>query len=80
MVEAMRARRNGNFARVRDLSSEYRVKYPSGGLHEEALALSIEAAVALGDADATRLASLYLQRYPQGRFRGQAQRALGSSR
>jgi hypothetical protein len=80
MVEAMRARRAGNLARVRELSSEYRVKYPNGGLHEEALALSIEAAAALGDADATRLAALYLQRYPQGRFRGQAQRALGSSR
>jgi hypothetical protein len=80
MVDAMRARRAGNFARVRDLSSEYRLKYPSGGLQEEALALSIEAAAALGDAEAYRLAALYLQRYPQGRFRGQAQRALASSR
>jgi hypothetical protein len=80
MVQAMRARRAGSFARVRELSSEYRLKYPNGGLHEEALALSIEAAVALGDADASRLAALYLQRYPSGRFRGQAQRALGSSR
>jgi len=80
MVEAMRARRAGNFTRARDLSSDYRLKYPSGALHEEALALSIEAAVALGEADASRLATLYLQRYPQGRFRGQAQRALASSR
>jgi hypothetical protein len=80
MVEAMRARRAGNFGRVRELSSEYRLKYPSGALHEEALALSIEAAAALGDADASRLAGLYLQRYPQGRFRGQAQRALGAAR
>ena len=80
MVEAMRARRAGNFARVRELSAEYRLKYPSGGLHEEALALSIEAAAALGESDASRLASLYLQRYPSGRFRSQAQRALGSSR
>jgi hypothetical protein len=80
MVEAMRARRAGNFARARDLSSEYRVKYPTGALHEEALALSIEAAAALGEPDASRLAAAYLQRYPQGRFRGQAQRALGSAR
>jgi hypothetical protein len=80
MVEAMRARRAGNFARVRELSSEYRLKYPSGGLHEEALALSIEAAAALGEAEGPRLAALYLQRYPNGRFRSQAQRALGSSR
>jgi hypothetical protein len=80
MVEAMRARRAGHFARVRELSSEYRLKYPNGGLHEEALALSIEAAAALGEADASRLAALYLQRYPSGRFRAQAQRALGSTR
>jgi hypothetical protein len=80
MVEAMRARRSGNFARVRELSAEYRLKYPSGGLSEEALALSIEAAAALGEADAPRLAALYLQRYPSGRFRVQAQRALGSTR
>jgi len=80
MVDAMRARRAGNFARVRELSSEYRLKFPSGGLHEEALALSIEAAAALGDSEAPRLAALYLQRYPSGRFRSQAQRALGSSR
>ena len=80
MVEAMRARRAGHFARVRELSSEYRLKYPNGGLNEEALALSIEAAAALGDAEASRLAALYLQRYPSGRFRAQAQRALGSSR
>ncbi|HMI87239.1 MAG TPA: hypothetical protein VK550_24275 [Polyangiaceae bacterium] len=80
MVEAMRARKTGNFARVRELSSEYRGKYPGGALNEEALALSIEAAAALGDADAPRLAAQYLQNYPQGRFRGQAQRALGASR
>jgi hypothetical protein len=80
MVEAMRARRAGHFARVRELSAEYRLKYPSGALQEEALALSIEAAAALGDPEASRLGALYMQRYPAGRFRGQAQRAVGSSR
>jgi hypothetical protein len=80
MVEAMRARRAGNFARARELASEYRLKYPNSALNEEALALSIEAAVALGEGDAYRLAALYLQRYPHGRFRGQAQRALATSR
>lgn len=80
MVEAMRARRAGNFARARELASEYRLKYPNSALNEEALALSIEAAVALGEGDVYRLAALYLQRYPQGRFRGQAQRALATSR
>jgi hypothetical protein len=80
MVEAMRERRAGNLARARELSSEYRLKYPGGALQEEALALSIEAAAALGDDEARRLATLYLQRYPSGRFRAQAQRVMGSSR
>ena len=80
MVEAMRERRTGNLARARELSSEYRLKYPGGALQEEALALSIEAAAALGDDDARRLSASYLQRYPQGRFRAQAQRVLATSR
>jgi hypothetical protein len=80
MVEAMHARRAGTLARVRELSAEYRLKYPDGALHEEALALSIEAAAALGEEEASRLSAMYLQRYPRGRFRGQAQRALGSTR
>jgi hypothetical protein len=80
MVEAMRERRAGNLARARELSSEYRAKYPGGALQEEALALSIEAAAALGDEEARRLSASYLQRYPQGRFRAQAQRVLGNSR
>jgi hypothetical protein len=80
MVEAMRERRAGNLARARELSSEYRLRYPAGALQEEALALSIEAAAALGDDEARRLSASYLQRYPQGRFRAQAQRVLGTSR
>jgi hypothetical protein len=80
MVEAMRERRAGNLARARELSSEYRLKYPGGALQEEAFALSIEAAAALGDDEAHRLAASYLQRYPQGRFRAQALRVVGASR
>jgi hypothetical protein len=80
MVEAMRERRAGHLARARELSSEYRLKYPGGALQEEALALSIEAAAALGDDEARRLSALYLQHYPQGRFRAQAQRVMGPSR
>lgn len=80
MVEAMRERRAGNVARARELSAEYRAKYPGGALQEESFALSIEAAAALGDDEARRLAATYLQRYPHGRFRAQAERVVGSSR
>src|SRR5262249_39042864 len=76
MIEAMQARRAGDMARAASLLAEYRSKYPDGDLHEEALALSIEAAVARGDDNAQRLAAQYLKRYPNGRFREQAERAL----
>jgi hypothetical protein len=48
----------------------------SGPLAEEALALRIEAATARGDKRAPALARSYLARYPNGRYREQAQRAL----
>jgi hypothetical protein len=76
MIEAMQARRSGDMARAASLLAEYRAKYPDGDLHEEALALSIEAAVARGDDNAPRLAAQYLKRYPNGRFREQAEKAL----
>lgn len=80
MVEAIRERRAGNIARARELASEYRTKNPAGALHEEALALCMEAAAALGDEDAKQLARLYLQRYSGGRFRSQAQRVVDNVR
>ena len=80
MVEAIRERRAGNVARARELATEYRTKNPGGALHEEALALSVETTAALGDADAKQLAGLYLQRYPRGRFRAQAQRVMDKAR
>jgi hypothetical protein len=76
MLEAMQARRSGDMARAASLLAEYRAKYPDGDLHEEALALSIEAAVARGDDNAKGLAAQYLKRYPNGRFREQADRAF----
>jgi hypothetical protein len=45
-------------------------------LAEEALALSIEAASALGASNAPELAAEYLARFPGGRFRDVAQRAV----
>ena len=80
MVEAMRERRAGNIAHARELASEYRTKQPAGALSEEALALSFETAAALGDEEAKKLAGLYLQRYPRGRFRTQAQRVMDNAR
>jgi len=80
MVEAMRERRAGNIARARELASEYRIKHPAGALSEEALALSFDTAAALGDEEAKKLAGLYLQRHPRGRFRAQAQRVVDNAR
>jgi hypothetical protein len=80
MVEAIRERRAGNVARARELATEYRAKNPTGSLQEEALALCMESASTLGDDEAKQLASLYLQRYPRGRFRAPAERVLGSAR
>jgi hypothetical protein len=76
MIEAMRERRAGNLKHARDLAAEYRAKNPSGALYEEALALSLQAAAVLGDDDAKQLAKVYLERYPSGRFRAQAQRVF----
>jgi hypothetical protein len=55
---------------------EYRARFPDGDLTEEALALMIEARAALDDREAGALAAQYVQRYPKGRFREAAERAL----
>ena len=79
MIEAMRERRAGNLARALELASAYRTQNPGGALYEEALALSFQAAAVLGDEEAKPLARLYVQRYPGGRFRAQAQRVLDNA-
>jgi hypothetical protein len=73
VVEAMRALRlEKNPVRARALLAKYLERNPNGALAEEALALSIEAAVAHHDADAAALGARYLRRYPSGPFRAVA--------
>jgi hypothetical protein len=70
VLEAMRALRlEKNPVRARALLARYLQRNPGGALAEEALALSIEAAVAHHDADAAALGARYLRRYPSGPFR-----------
>lgn len=69
-------RGGGDPEHARRLLEQYRTENPSGELAEEALVLSIEAAVAKGDPDAKRLARQYLAKYPNGRFVGAARRVL----
>jgi outer membrane protein assembly factor BamD (BamD/ComL family) len=54
--------------RARVLLSRYLERHPGGALAEEALAMSIEAAVAHHDPDAAALGARYLKLYPNGPF------------
>ncbi|MEA2696822.1 MAG: hypothetical protein QOI66_1093 [Myxococcales bacterium] len=69
MLEAIQARQAGDLTRAERLLTRCRTEFPDGVLQEEALALSIEATAARNRPRAEQLARLYLQRYPDGRFR-----------
>jgi hypothetical protein len=74
---AMRALRvESNPARARKLLARYLADHPNGSLAEEALALSIEAALAHHDDDVAALANRYLRQYPRGSFQALARQAL----
>lgn len=60
--------------RARELLARYLERHPNGALAEEALALTIEAAVAHRDDDAPTLGARYLRRYPGGPFKELASR------
>jgi hypothetical protein len=77
VMEAVRAlRKQGDPKRAQALLDRYLARHPRGALAEDALALSIEAALAQGDARAADHARRYLSRFPNGRFRALAERAL----
>jgi hypothetical protein len=61
--------------RARGLLARYLERHPNGALAEEALALTIEAALAHQDDDAAALGARYLRRYPGGPFKELALRA-----
>lgn len=76
VFDSMRAlRRDAQPERAGKLLDEYLRRYPRGALAEEALALSIEAAIQRGDPRAKDLANRYLARYPSGQFQKAAERA-----
>lgn len=77
VAEAVRAlRKQGDAAKAQALLDQYLRSNPRGALAEDALALSIEAAAARKDPRAADYARRYLARYPNGRFRSVAERAL----
>jgi hypothetical protein len=77
VAEAVRAlRKQGDAAKAQALLDQYLRSNPRGALAEDALALSIEAAAARKDPRAADYARRYLARYPNGRFRAVAERAL----
>jgi len=77
VLEAQRAHRlERNPVRARALLARYLERHPSGTLAEEALAMTIEAAVAHHDADAAALSARYLRLYPLGPFRSIARQTL----
>ena len=81
LVEATRALRVARDpGRARALARRYLERQPSGPLADEALAISIEAALDHHDPDAAALSARYLAQFPHGSFRGLAERTLRSSK
>ena len=78
VVSAIRALRNDHDpARAKILLNRYLQTHPQGALTEDALALSIEAATATNDPKTSEFARSYLAKYPNGRYRALARKALG---
>jgi len=80
VMAALRSlRREHKPAQAGALAQSYLTRFPAGVLIEEALAISIEAALARHDADgAETLAHQYLGRYPAGRFVSLARKTVSA--
>jgi hypothetical protein len=77
VVSAIRAlRTEHNPARAKILLNRYLRTHPQGVLTEDALALLIEAAAATNDPKRSIIAQTYLAKYPKGRYRVLALKAL----
>ncbi len=76
-THALRVDRDPELARA--LAKRYLDRQPRGALADEALAISIEAAIDHHDADAAALSARYLAQFPHGSFRALAERTLASS-
>jgi hypothetical protein len=80
LVTAMRAlRREHDPVRARALLRQYLREHPDGTLAEEALAITIEAALVHHDSDVGVLGRRYLDHYPHGPFRALADQARTAS-
>src|SRR5436305_11069301 len=73
-TRALRVERDPKLARA--LASRYLQRQPHGALADEALAISIEAAIDHHDPDAAVLGTKYLAQFPRGAFRSLAERTL----
>jgi hypothetical protein len=78
VLEAIRAlRTQGDASRASALLAEYLRTHPRGVLSEDALALSIESAIARHDSRAAAdLGRRYLAKFPNGRYRAFASQAV----
>ena len=73
-IQALRTERDPS--RAQGLLNDYLKTHPNGVLSEDALALSIEAASAQRDPRAADYARRYLAKFPHGKYRDLANRAI----
>lgn len=71
-------RRDHDARRAMDNLTLYLLRYPEGGLVEEAMALEVEASAAAEDGRTASLADQYLRRHPRGRYRDLVQKLRDS--